>query len=55
MNAPRERLTDSVEGWIVVLVPMFTILFGATMLYVASHFGFTAMSAPVVAAAPSQH
>jgi hypothetical protein len=55
MNARRERLIDSLEGCIVVLVPMFTILFGAAMLHVAAHFGFTAMSEPIVAAAPSQH
>ena len=55
MNSRRERLFDSLEGWIVVLVPVLTILFGAAMINVAAQFGFTAMSAPIVAAAPANH
>jgi hypothetical protein len=51
MKARSERLTDSIEGCLVVLVPFFTILFGAAMIHVAVKFGFTAVGEPIVAAA----
>ncbi|HKY93621.1 MAG TPA: hypothetical protein VJM11_21385 [Nevskiaceae bacterium] len=54
MKPRSERLVGSPEGWIVVIVPMLTILFGAAMIHVSARFGFTAMSEPVVAAAPAQ-
>lgn len=49
MSTRAARLFDSLEGWIVVLVPMFTILFGAAMIHVAANFGFTAVGEPIVA------
>ncbi len=38
----------AIEWWLVVLVPVFTILAGAAMIHVASSFGFTALGEPVV-------
>ena len=47
-------LLGSLEGWIVVVVPMLTILFGAAMIHVAVRFGFTAVGEPVATVEQAQ-
>ncbi len=37
----------ALEWWLVILIPVVTIVMGAVMLHVASSFGFTALGEPV--------
>lgn len=37
----------ALEWWLVILIPIVTIVMGAAMLHVASTFGFTALGEPV--------
>lgn len=36
------------ELWLVILIPILTVLAGSAMIHVASSFGFTALGDPVV-------
>lgn len=50
-NPKQSRL--SVELSLLILLPVFTVLAGASMIHVASSFGFTALGEPaIVAPAP---
>lgn len=46
LPAPRPRL--SAELWLVILIPLITILAGGAMIHVASSFGFTAVGENVI-------
>lgn len=47
MSPSSRRSRISTELWLVILIPLLTILAGSAMIYVASNFGFTALGDPV--------
>ena len=46
MKASAARNALAIEWWLVILVPVVTVIAGAAMIYVASSFGFTALGEP---------
>lgn len=48
MSVRPSRAPWSLELCLVVLIPLITLLAGASMIHVASTFGFTAVGEPVV-------
>lgn len=48
VNARKTRNALSIEWWLVIVIPVLTIIAGAAMIHVASSFGFTALGQPVV-------
>lgn len=47
---PSRHLLAYVEGWLLLLLPVFALLAGGAMLHVASSFGYTALGEPAIPA-----
>lgn len=53
MNADKSRTPIHLELWLVILIPLLTIVAGAAMIHVSMSFGFTALGEPVAMAGPA--
>lgn len=53
MNPDKRRPPIHLELWLVILIPLLTIVAGAAMIQVATRFGFTALGEPIALAGPA--